>query len=93
MSLCTRKPTVWGLTRSDTDKAVESQKQARSLKFRIKEEEEVYYPCSKSKGADQLRGYLEADLRLCFRLCHAAAQMQSGVYRQLKAPVFSKMLR
>ena len=27
----------------------------------------MYYPCSENKGADQLRGYLEADLRLCFR--------------------------
>ena len=24
---------------------------------------------SENKGADQLRGYREADLRLCFRLC------------------------
>ena len=47
---------------------VQSQKRARSLKFRIKEEEELYYPCSENKGADQLRSYCEADLRLCFRL-------------------------
>ena len=25
----------------------------------------------KNKGADQLRGYREADLRLCFRLCRS----------------------
>ena len=29
----------------------------------------LYYPSSENKGADQLRGYREADLRLCFRLC------------------------
>ena len=29
----------------------------------------MYYPRSENKGADQLRGYREADLRLCFRLC------------------------
>ena len=29
----------------------------------------MYYPCSEDKGADQLRGYREADLRLCFRIC------------------------
>ena len=29
----------------------------------------MYYPRSENKGADQLRGYCEADLRLCFRLC------------------------
>ena len=26
---------------------------------------ELYYPCSENKGACQLRGYREADLRLC----------------------------
>ena len=29
----------------------------------------MYYPSSENKGADQLRGYREADLRLCFRPC------------------------
>ena len=29
----------------------------------------MYYPYSENKGADQLCGYREADLRLCFRLC------------------------
>ena len=28
--------------------------------------EGLYYPCSENKGADQLRGHCEADLRLCF---------------------------
>ena len=27
----------------------------------------MYYPCSEKKGADRLRSYFEADLRLCFR--------------------------
>ena len=27
-------------------------------------------PSSENKGADQLRGYHEADLRLCCRLCN-----------------------
>ena len=27
------------------------------------------YLCSENKGADQLRGHREADLRLCFRIC------------------------
>ena len=49
---------------------------ARGLKFRIQKVEGLYYPCSKNKGADQLRGYREADLRLCFRIC--------------KKPVFSR---
>ena len=29
----------------------------------------MYYPSSENKGADQLRGYREADLRLCLCLC------------------------
>ena len=35
----------------------------------IYEVEGLYYPCSENKGADHLRGYREADLRLCFRIC------------------------
>ena len=36
----------------------------------VKVEEDVtVYPSSENKGADQLRSYCEADLRLCFRLC------------------------
>ena len=31
--------------------------------------EELYYLSSENKGADKLRGYREADLRLCFHLC------------------------
>ena len=54
---------------SDKNRPVQAQKRARSLKFRIFVEEELYYLCSENKGADQLRGYREADLRLCFRLC------------------------
>ena len=43
---------MWFPNRSDTNRAVQSQKQARSFKFRIEEEEEVYYLCSENKGAD-----------------------------------------
>ena len=35
----------------------------------MKEEEGLYYPLSENKGADQLRGYSKAGLRLCFRIC------------------------
>ena len=64
-----RKPTFWFPTWSYTNRAVQPQKMARGLKFRIYVVEEVYYLCSENKGADQLRGYREADLRLCFRIC------------------------
>ena len=65
MSLCMRKPTIWVSDQVDTNQPVQSQKIARSLKFRMKEEEGLCYPCSKNKGADQLRGYREAGLHLC----------------------------
>ena len=42
---------------------------ARGLKFWIYKVEESYYPWSENKGADQLPGHREADLRLCFRIC------------------------
>ena len=69
MSRLVGKPTLWFPTRSDTNQAAQSQKRARILKFRIQVGEELYYPSSENKGDDQLRGYREADLRLCFRLC------------------------
>ena len=64
-----RKPTLWFLTRSVTNQAVQPQKVARDLKFRIWKVEGLYYLYSENKGADQLRGYRKADLRLCFRIC------------------------
>ena len=53
----------------DTNQSVKSHKMARGLKFRILGLEGLYYPCSENKGADQLRGYRDADLRHCFRIC------------------------
>ena len=64
-----RKPTIWVPTRSDTNRAVQSQKMVRGWKFWFKKVEELYYQYSENKGADQLRSYCEADLRLCFHLC------------------------
>ena len=40
----------------------------------------MYYPCSESKGADQLRGYREADLCLCFRPSILLVFLCSGSY-------------
>ena len=64
-----RKPVFGFPTRPDTNRAVQPQEMARGLKFRISVEEGLYYLCRENKGADQLRGYREADLRLCFRIC------------------------
>ena len=59
---------MWFPNRSDTNRAMQAQKMARRLKFRIYmyEEEELYYPCCENKGADQLGSYCEADQRLTF---------------------------
>ena len=62
------KPTFWYPTRSDTNPAVQPQKMATGLTFEIKKVEGLYYLCSENKDADQLRGFREADLRLCFRI-------------------------
>ena len=75
-----RKPTFWFPTRSDTNQAVQSQKMARGLKFHVYKVEELYYPCSENKGADQLRGYREADLRLCFRICKTLVLSRRGSF-------------
>ena len=48
---------------------------AKGLIFRIQDVKILYYPCSENKGADQLRGHREADLRLCFHISYDAAQM------------------
>ena len=73
-----RKPTHWILTRSDTNQAVQPLEIARGLKFCILEVEVLYFPSSENKGADQLRGYREADLRLCFRICKMLVFTQRG---------------
>ena len=41
---------MWFPNRSDAKWPVKLQKQARSLKFRSKVEEELYYPSSENKG-------------------------------------------
>ena len=40
----------------------------------------MYYQYSENKGADQLRGYREADLRLCFRICKKPVFSRRGSY-------------
>ena len=71
---------MWFPNRSDTNRPVQLQKTARSMRFRIKEVEGLYYPCSENKGADQLRGYREADLRLCFRICKLLVFSRGGSF-------------
>ena len=64
---------------SDIDWPVQSQKQARRLKIRIQEEVGLYYLCcNENKGADQLRSYCAAGLRLWVRLCILLIFLCSG---------------
>ena len=57
------------LGQTQTGLYVRPQKMATGWKMRIYEVEGLYYLCSENKGADQLRSYCAADLRLCFRIC------------------------
>ena len=63
-----RKATMWFPKRFDTNQAVQLLMMVRGCKFWIKEVEELYYLCSESKVADQLRCYRKVNLHLCFRI-------------------------
>ena len=73
-----RKPVFGVSDQSDTNRAVQHQKIARDLRFRIYAVEELNYPYSEKKGADQLRSNCAADLRLCFRICKKTVFSQRG---------------
>ena len=80
-----RKPTFWFPAWSDTNQAVQLQKMASGLKFWILKVGGLYCLCSENKGADQLCGYREADLRLCFRICQKATFVgQTGLLTFVK---------
>ena len=76
MSLVVRKPVI----RADTNRAVQSHKMVRGLKFGIWTVEVLYYLCSENKCADRVRSYCAADLRLCFRICIKPVFSQRGSY-------------
>ena len=77
LSRDSRNPVFGTSTWSDTNRPVQSQKQARSLKFRIYEEEKLlYYLYSDNRGADTAK--LSAPFRigknpffLCFFMIYA----------------------
>ena len=72
MSRNTRKPVFLVPDQVDTNRATLLLNMARDLKFRTEEVHVLYNPSSENKGADQLHGYCEADLRLCFCICKKA---------------------
>ena len=56
----------------------------------------MYYPYGENKGADQLRSYCTADLRLCFaytksRFSHNEAQMKITFIKHGHDCIFSKI--
>ena len=51
----------------------------------MKEEEGLYYRCSENKGVDQLSGYCEAGVRLCFCICRLLVFLCSGSYVNVEA--------
>ena len=48
---------MWFPNMSDKNWPVQAQERARSWKFQIEVEEELLYPSSENKGADQKREY------------------------------------
>ena len=64
---------MWFPTRSDRNRPVQLQKQARRLKFWSYVEEELYYPSSENKGADPLFSHMQIVgfpmRRLKYNLC------------------------
>ena len=54
LNLCMRKPTICVSKQVNKNRPVQSQKQSRTLRFRVYEEEELYCPYSENKGTDQL---------------------------------------
>ena len=50
----------------------------------------MFYPSSENKGADQLRGYREADLRLCFAYAKSRFSHNEAHYENLSPCVNKK---
>ena len=75
-----RKPVFGVSDLVPKNRAIQLQKMAKGLKFRIKEVEGLNYPYGENKGADQLRGYREADVCLCFLMCKKPVFSQRGSF-------------
>ena len=68
---------MWFPTRSDTNRAVQAR---RWLEILDLESRGIVLSMCENKGADQLRSYCEADLRLCFRLCRLLVFPRGGSF-------------
>ena len=76
------KPTMWFSNRPDTNRAVPAQKIARGWKFWFYKVEELYYPCSENKCADQ---------HLFFRLCRLLVFPWGGSFLRFLEPKFQSI--
>ena len=83
ISLVVRK-TVFGISDQVRHKpGCTATEDDKKLEISDLESRGIVYPCRENKGADQLRGYREADLRLCFRTCKKPVFSQRGSNRHL----------
>ena len=78
-------------TKSDTNQAVQSPKMARGLESQIYEVEELYYLCSKNKGADKLHTYHAAGLRLSFCVQVFSRHGSNNVFMACKLMNFNQI--
>ena len=91
MSRVMRKPTFWFSTWSNTNLAVQLQKMARGLKFRIQKVEGLYYPCSENKGADQ-RLPRSCSASLFSHMQNVGFLMTRLIYRCLQKTFFNSLM-
>ena len=75
-----RKPVFGGSDQVRHKPGCTATEDSQRLEISVYIEEGLYYPYSEDKGADQLRGYREADLRLCFRICKKPVFSRRGSY-------------
>ena len=75
-----RKQTVWVPTRADTKPGYTVTEDGQRLEILDLESRGIVHPCCENKGADKLRSYCEADLRLCFRLCRLLVFLCDGSF-------------
>ena len=83
-----RKPTMWFPNGSVTNRDAQAQINGKRLEILdlASPVEGLCYPCSENKGADQLRSYCEADLRLCFRICKMLGFSERGTVVTVSVP-------
>ena len=88
MSLVVRKP-VFGVSDQVPHKpGSTTTRDGQRLEISYLEKKGIVL-CSENKGADQLRGYREADLRLCFRICKKPVFLRRGSY---SAPKLGRLI-